>query len=201
MTIQEKVFQNSLNTCEYISGYKNAQSTITVHCLIHDLTFNTKWENVRRDNRKHYICPECQKEAKRKRDSINQEEVECAYCGKKFIIPKSKTQTTKSGLHFCCREHKDLAQRIDSGDKFNLLRPKHYGENTSDYRTAAFRTYEHKCCVCGWQEDEQILEVHHKDENHNNNEISNLCIICPICHRKITSHLYKLTNDYKLIHL
>jgi len=34
--------------------------------------------------------------------------------------------------------------------------------------------------------------VHHIDENHNNNDIKNLCLLCPICHRKITLGYYKL---------
>ena len=199
MSIEEKVFENSLQTCEYVSGYENAKSTITVHCKIHDLIFQTKWENVRRDNRKHYICPQCQKENRDKKYEENREEVVCAYCGKKFFLSKSKAEQSKSGLHFCCREHKDLAQRINSGKQFDAIRPEHYGEITSDYRTAAFRYYPHKCAICGWDEDERILEVHHVDENHSNNDVNNLRIICPNCHRKITSHLYILTKDNKLI--
>lgn len=66
---------------------------------------------------------------------------------------------------------------------------------SKNYRLRAFETYEHKCLVCGWNEDERILEVHHKDENHDNNDINNLCILCPTCHRKITLHYYKLENN------
>ena len=121
----------------------------------------------------------------------------CAYCGKEFYISKSRLNKSKSGLHFCCREHKDLAQRIDSGNRFNSMRPAHYG-TSSEYRTLAFRSYPHKCKVCGWNEDERILEVHHIDGNRENNNIDNLCILCPTCHRKITLNYYTLIED-KLI--
>ena len=53
--------------------------------------------------------------------------------------------------------------------------------------------------VCGWDEDERILEVHHLDENREHNDISNLSILCPTCHRKITLGYYVLTNDFKLV--
>ena len=62
--LNNKVYQNSLNTCEYIDGYKTRASIIQVKCLIHNLVFETKYENVARDNRAHHICPKCQEEDK-----------------------------------------------------------------------------------------------------------------------------------------
>ena len=42
-----------------------------------------------------------------------------------------------------------------------------------------------------------VLEVHHIDENRNNNDISNLVILCPICHKYLTLHLYTLEQLLK----
>lgn len=183
MDIAQTVYQNSLNTCEYLDGYVNRSSVIRVRCIEHDLIFTTKYENVARANRAHHICPKCQ-EADRleKRNAV---EVTCAYCGKKFLKPESKL-TAKSGLYFCCREHKDLAQCCESGERFDTMRPKHYGTTQQNYRDLAFRHFEHKCSLCGWDEIPQILEVHHKDSNRSNNSIDNLVMLCPICHRKVT---------------
>lgn len=145
-------------------------------------------------------CPKCSEEKKNEKLSANRTELECAYCGKKFIRPNSKLNNSKSGIYFCCREHKDLAQRIEFGLK--EIQPDHYGnanENIHNYRKNAFREYEHKCNVCGWDEDPDILEVHHIDENREHNELSNLVILCPICHRKITSHKYKLIERNSII--
>ena len=196
--IAQKVFQNSLGTCEYVDGYVNAQSSIRVKCLIHEIEFETKWDNVRRDNRAHHICPQCKEEDKNNRFEDARELVECAYCGEYFYKPKSKLNS-KSGLYFCCREHKDLSQRIESGEEFKDLRPEHYGLGSKNYRAIAFRTYEHKCACCGWNEDERILEVHHIDENHNNNNVSNLAILCPICHRKITLGYYSYDVENQVL--
>ena len=196
--IAQKVFQNSLETCEYVGGYVNAQSSIRVKCLIHEIEFETKWDNVRRDNRAHHICPLCKEEDKNNRFEDARESVECAYCGEYFYKPKSKLNS-KSGLYFCCREHKDLSQRIESGEDFEDLRPAHYGLGSKNYRAIAFRTYEHKCACCGWNEDERILEVHHIDENHNNNNVSNLTILCPTCHRKITLGYYSYDAENQVL--
>lgn len=68
----------------------------------------------------------------------------------------------------------------------------HSKTNINIYRDIAFNYYEHRCCVCGWDEDDRILQVHHIDSNRNNNDVSNLIILCPNCHWKITLNLYKL---------
>ena len=59
MDIKQKVWNNSLNTCEYLDGFENISSTIRVKCIKHDYIFSTKYENIRRDNRAHFICPYC----------------------------------------------------------------------------------------------------------------------------------------------
>ena len=44
---------------------------------------------------------------------------------------------------------------------------------------------EQKCEICGvseWQGKILPLELHHKDRDHYNNELSNLQILCPNCH-------------------
>ena len=196
--VKEKVFQNSLETCEYIDGYKNSNSIIKVHCLIHDLNFETKYENVSRDNRKHHICPQCQQEDRDKKYANQRITLKCAYCGKEFTRTLSHANKSKSELYFCCREHKDLAQGLNSGENFETLRPDHYGTTVKNYRDLAFRNYPHQCAVCGYNEEPQILQVHHKDENRKNNSLDNLIILCPNCHWKITLHLYELI-DNKLI--
>lgn len=194
---RKRVFDCVGEKFEVVSEYQGRSKPVTLHCNIHDIDFTVTAECFMRgkdDIRGN--CPKCSDEERYEKDRAY---VTCAYCGKEFHIPKSHLDKSKSGLYFCCREHKDAAQRIDSGKDFDIMRPKHYGDTYStEYRQVAFRLYPHKCCVCGWDEDERILEVHHKDENHDNNDPDNLCIICPICHRKITLHYYKLLEDYTL---
>lgn len=64
-----------------------------------------------------------------------------------------------------------------------------------NYRNEVLRLVNIERAICGWKEDKDILEVHHVDENRSNNELDNLRILCPICHRKITSHKYIFNKD------
>lgn len=50
---------------------------------------------------------------------------------------------------------------------------------------------ENKCEICGistWLGSEIILELHHKNGNHYDNDLSNLQILCPNCHSIQESH-------------
>lgn len=133
-------------------------------------------------------CSECKKEFRDK----NRITVPCAYCGKPIERPKSWLNETKSGLAFCCVEHKHKAQTLEFG--LSEIHPDHYGKS-KDYRAIAFKLYKPECVVCGWKEDIRILEVHHRDLDHNNNDGDNLAILCPICHAKISRCLYMLVED------
>lgn len=201
---EEKVYNTFGNKYSVISEYLGHRKPVTLHCNIHNLDFTATAECfMRNTNDIRSSCPECS--AEKRREKNNSVKCECAYCHKIFYLSQSKANNSKSGLHFCCREHKDLAQRIDSGKIFDIMRPPHYSsteENVGSlntYRSLAFRNYSHKCAICGWDEDEDILQVHHIDENRQNNSLSNLIILCPNCHAKLTYGKYKLINRKEII--
>ena len=183
-----------------MTPYKGRYEKVTLHCNIHNVDFTANADCFMRGKEDiRSRCPECSAILRHQR--LNSIECTCAYCGKFFYKSESKIKQSKSGLLFCCREHKDLAQRIDSGKQFNAMRPPHY-TNLDDnqngtintYRSVAFRLYKHECAICGWNEDTDILQVHHIDENRQNNTASNLIILCPNCHAKLTSHKYILID-------
>ena len=132
--------------------------------------------------------------ASRSRTVSHEPNLVCAYCDKPFYRQLSHHSNSKSGLHFCCRDHKDLAQRIESG--FQEIQPPHYGTEATyfHYRKAALKVYEHKCTHCDYDSVLDILEVHHIDLDHNNNTLTNLCILCPTCHQEI--HFLTKTGRY-----
>ncbi|KKM82780.1 hypothetical protein LCGC14_1316190, partial [marine sediment metagenome] len=76
-------------------------------------------------------------------------------------------------------------QRIASG--ITEIHPNHYNGGVSIYRSAAFRTYEPKCDKCGYDKHIPVMVVHHIDHNRDNNDVSNLQILCRNCH--IEHHL------------
>ena len=51
---------------------------------------------------------------------------------------------------------------------------------------------EYKCAKCGcdgyWQGETLNLQIHHKDGDNTNNEIENLCYLCPNCHSQTETY-------------
>lgn len=105
----------------------------------------------------------------------------CAYCGTSFYKRPSSITKSKSGFVFCCREHKDLAQRLNG---ITAIQPPHYGTGNGHKtgRLIAIRHLPHQCNRCGYDRDIRILEVHHIDRDPSNNQLDNLEILCPNCH-------------------
>jgi FCS type zinc finger protein len=117
----------------------------------------------------------------------NGQEYTCAYCNKLFIGVKSRANNSKSGFHFCSRVCKDSAQRIGG---ISEIMPPHYGTGNGkhDYQERAKEAYGNVCGICGllptWNNKPIILDVHHIDGNRQNNDITNLKVVCPNCHRQ-----------------
>lgn len=49
-----------------------------------------------------------------------------------------------------------------------------------------------KCIRCGYNEFQEMVHVHHIDENKSNNDKSNLLIVCGNCH--LSLHLVAVTK-------
>ncbi len=61
----------------------------------------------------------------------------------------------------------------------------YYEKHNSHYRKDCYiakKYYGQVCMKCGFYEEPGILQVHHKDRNRKNHDISNLIILCPNCH-------------------
>ena len=103
-------------------------------------------------------------------------------CGTAFYRNNSKMKNAKSsGLQFCSRKCKDIAQRIEG---LSDIQPHHYGIGNSvrRYRALALRTYPNKCIDCEYDKFVDVLEVHHLNGNRNISNVDNLVIVCPTCH-------------------
>lgn len=145
--------------------------------------FDAVLKNIR-IGKARFCCMSCFRESQKK-----QVDMVCSNCGKKFTRAKARLNCSRHGIYFCSRECKDIGQRIGGISK---IQPPHYGNGKRNYRDIAFRAYKEKCLVCGYNDDPRILEVHHIDNNRENNKLENLIVLCPICHRKITLRYYSL---------
>ena len=57
------------------------------------------------------------------------------------------------------------------------------------YQTTCFHYHKKECIICG---EKNIVEVHHYDENHYNNDPRNLVPLCPTHHQYLHSHFKNL---------
>ena len=196
----ERVSKLSDGRFKLVSEYRGKNHSITLWCNIHNKEFSGKGDWFCHGTDVRGNCPDCSREAKESRYLSKRKVVECAYCHKP-IFKEISHMRAKSGLYFCCNEHKNIAAKLDSGKEFAEMRPSHFGSETATvntYRKIALRTYPNRCSVCGYEEGPDSLEVHHIDENRENNALENLIVLCPNCHRKLTNHKYKLVGRTRL---
>ena len=115
-----------------------------------------------------------------KRFKYEQIEKECPICGKTFTTGKGQPKEKQTCSYSCSNKYFRSGQ--DNGryiDGWN---------GQPEYRKIALEQHGHKCMVCSFS---KIVCVHHLDENHNNNEPSNLVVLCPNCHTMIHTKKYK----------
>ena len=155
--------------------------TVTKTCLHCKSEFEAPVGEVKRGNGK-FCCRSCSSRyTSRKRSEAKPLNCECAYCGKRFYRNSAKKKVSKSGVYFCCREHKDLAQRLEFG--LTEIHPGHYGTGTRNtYRKIALRNLPNQCNRCGYSKVTAVLQVHHTDRDRSNNQVENLEVLCPTCH-------------------
>jgi len=146
-------------------------------CLYCRCYFQALDKEVKRGNGK-FCCRSHSAKYNSSRQKNTKIDVNCAYCTKVFKKAVGRLKA-KSNLYFCCRSHKDLAQRIGG---IKEIQPFHYGKGSVKYRTVAFGKLPPKCNRCKYDKVKEVLCVHHRDRNRNNNDIGNLEILCPNCH-------------------
>lgn len=153
--------------------------TITKVCVGCRKSFEASLKEHRRGNA-NFCSRSCvASHTGRARAALNTPNCVCAQCGQEFYRNASKQSISKSGLQFCSRICKDVAQRIGG---LAAIQPSHYGDNTSEYRVLALRELPNECARCGYDEHLAALIVHHKDTDRSNNSLENLEILCANCH-------------------
>jgi hypothetical protein len=119
----------------------------------------------------------------------------CIQCNKEFEDSPSRLGKRK----FCSQECYSDSQKVykNTSDKrkaHKLLVNNKRGINWStNNRKHVFALKNKECEVCGYNEYDFCLDIHHIDMNANNNDISNLAVLCVMCHKK----LHKGIIDYE----
>ncbi len=100
----------------------------------------------------------------------NRKEIPCLVCGKMILSGFNKKTCSRS----CANVHR-------TGIKYTGARPRDKVKYQRGLKIRLLAERGQKCERCSYSKYE-ILQVHHKDKNRNNNNLENLQLICPNCH-------------------
>ena len=112
----------------------------------------------------------------------------CAGCGEEFKIKRcvmGGQQTTCS--HGCSNTHFRTGE-----DHGNFKTIETLIKEDKNYRSICFHFHKKECVVC---DENVIVEVHHYDLDHDNNDPENLIPLCPTHHQYVHSNFKHLVHN------
>lgn len=120
-------------------------------------------------------------------------EKNCPVCGVLFKTQKRGDRREKKTCSYSC------SNTFFRSGKDNP----NWKEVSTQYRTKCFEYHKKECVIC---KEEKIVEVHHIDEDRNNNDILNLVPLCPTHHKywhseykqEIEEKIYNYINEFKM---
>lgn len=118
---------------------------------------------LEKNGHKAFCSSACYGKASRK-------ETPCVVCGKMIMSGENKKTCSRT----CANIHR-------RGVKYKVGRPKDKVKSQTAIKLRLFKLRGACCERCNYDKAE-ILQVHHKNRNRNNNELGNLELICPNCH-------------------
>ena|SRR3989344_4174812 len=105
----------------------------------------------------------------------------CFICGKELYRTIASIKHSKSGKFFCSKSCQTKWRNQE------FIGPKHsnWVDGSMAYRSVLKRhKVEAVCRLCDIK-DKRVLAIHHIDENHYNNDVSNLTWLCHNCHYRV----------------
>jgi hypothetical protein len=114
----------------------------------------------------------------------------CPVCDKEFIALKEHKREKTTCSHSC-------SNTFYRSGKDNP----NWKEESNQYRLKCFLYHKMECVIC---KENKIVDVHHLDENRDNNDIYNLIPLCPTHHRywhstyknEIEDKVYSYIKDF-----
>lgn len=107
----------------------------------------------------------------------------CKCCQKEYLVSNSRANSK-----FCsaeCRQYTNVTQIERRRESRRLLTIKRGSASGKTLRKYVFSNKPKKCEICGYDEYDFCLDIHHVDCNPINNELNNLAVLCCMCHKKL----------------
>lgn len=112
-------------------------------------------------------------------------QVQCKSCEVMFsVVEREKLFPTKD-KYFCSR---GCANSVGGTAKAS----KYHSDEDATYRVVAWRHHKKECVVCA---ENNIVAVHHLNENHEDNRPENLVPLCPTHHQYVHSKYKWMVQD------
>lgn len=124
---------------------------------------------------KHYCSQKCLVASRTKKECFK-----CANCGRDVFKTPAEFSKSKSGRVFCS---KSCSNSYTNKTSRNGEDNPNYVNGIGSYRIRALEEYGEACTICGYDIIKN-LEVHHRDNDRNNNKIENLDVLCPTHHKE-----------------
>ncbi len=105
----------------------------------------------------------------------------CAGCAATFTVSDSRSRK-----RYCkaeCRSHVTVRERRQQAKLITLASRGHNSGRLT--RKVAFANKPASCEICGYDKHRYCLDVHHIDNNPQNNVVENLAVLCALCHRQV----------------
>lgn len=145
------------------------------NCKCHrcEVDFYKKPNRIKKSSR-HFCSRDCSNQTQREEIGTHQE-FECDECGKKVIRTRNQRRRSKTGLCFCSNvcKNKHVARNLRWGDNPHSHRSR---------RPKLLEAANNSCQKCGYNEFPELLDIHHNDRDHQNNDWKNLRVVCVRCH-------------------
>lgn len=109
----------------------------------------------------------------------------CEKCGSEYTFIGRERSKSFQSSRFCSRK---CANSIGGQAKSE----KYHADDVATYTTVAWRYHDKKCIICG---EENVVAVHHLNENHMDNDPKNLIPLCPTHHQYMHSKHKHLIED------
>lgn len=107
----------------------------------------------------------------------------CDACDDEFIVEEREHMHPIKERYFCSKSCAN-----STGGKAKAA--KYHPDELAQYQTVCFRHHPKECVVC---EEQNVVAVHHYNENHDDNRPENLVPLCP------THHIYMHSKHKYLI--
>ena len=102
--------------------------------------------------------------------------IKCSHCNNEIERTNAELRKSYNKTYFCNNTCKNrYLNSVRWKDNPNPTSHKHKRNNI-------FKKCNTKCVVCGYSDDERMLDIHHIDKNHQNNIETNLVSVCVWCH-------------------